>query len=465
MTSFFNPGNSSTNKLRANGTSFSDVTLTVLKNSSLSPAGSRLAITVDSVFLPLAGGTINGGLLANDPRFKIFTTLPDGTIEFTYTSPFLSSGTGTAVFQAAAVDDNGTILRSIPFQTGTGQLSLDAATGSVSPQPVVIALSPAQSQSAVGTNARIVAKFSQPLDPNTVSAATFSATIGFTAINGTRTVSASERGPNTLVTFVPSSPFPANSSVTVAITSGIKNTLGEPLLLNSLSSATFSTGAGPDTGAPSIVQINPPNGVLTAGTNSIVTVEFSEPMDATTVTTTTFSLTAGGVPVNGRVKVATGPRGPNTRAIFTPDQLLGETMTYAVVVGTGMTDTAGNPLAATFNSSFGTGSGIDNFQPSVVSVSPQSGMTGLPLNICVTVRFSEPINPLTITSTTFGLSGPPFNQGVPGTTTVVLDLLSAAFTPHSRCCRTPAMRWSPQVRHPTRFEILPAMHSSLHRAA
>ena len=428
VVSAFNPGNSSSTKLRANGTSTSDVTLTLLKDSSLSAVGSRLALTVDSVFLPSAGGTINGGLLSNDPRFKIFTTLPDGTIEFTYTSPFLSSGTGTAVFQAAAVDDSGTILRAIPFQTGSGSLSLDAAIGSIAPQPVVIALSPANTQAVVGTNARIVAKFSQPLDPATVSAATFSATSGG-AISGTRTVGASERGPNTLVTFVPSSPLPANSSVVVAITSGIKNSVGEPLLLNGLSAATFSTGPGVDTVAPTIVKINPPNGVGAVGTNNVITAEFSEPINATTGTTSTFIVSAGGVPVNGRVKVITGPRGVNTQAVFTPDQLLGSTVTYAVSVGTGITDTAGNPLVAPFNSSFGTGIGIDNFQPSLLSVSPQNGMTGVPLNTRVTVRFSEPINPLTIHSTTFSLTGAPYFSGVPGVMTIASDLLSVTLTP------------------------------------
>jgi hypothetical protein len=423
VTSFFNPGSSASTSLRANGTSLADVTLTLMKSSSPTPVGSRLAVTVDSVFLPSAGGTINGGVTASDPRFKIFTTLPDGTMDFTYTSPFLSSGTGTAVFQAAVVDDSGTILRALPFQTGAGQLSLNATSGSVSPQPIVVAVSPVGTQSAVGTNAKIMAKFSQPLDPNTVSTTTFTVTSGFVAVSGTRTVTASERGPNTLVTFVPSAPLPPNSSVTVAITSGIKNSLGEPLLLTTLSSATFSTGPGPDTDAPSITQVNPPNGVLSVGTNNVITAEFSEPINATTVSTSTFTVSAGGVPVNGRVKVITGPHGPNTQAVFTPDQLLGSTVTYAISLGTGITDAAGNPLTAAFNSSFGTGNGIDNFQPSLVSVSPQSGAKGVPLNARVTARFSEPINPLTVSANTFGVTG------LTGTITVGTDLLSVTWTP------------------------------------
>lgn len=423
-----NPGT-----LRANGTSFADVTLTLLKSSSStpSPASTRLAVTADPVFVPSAGGTITGGTASNDPRFRIFTALPGGEINVTYTAPVLASGQADAVIQTAAVDEAGTILRQIPNQMlpRAGHITLSATTGSLAPQPVVVALSPANTQTGVGRNAVIMAKFSQPLNPSTVTASSFTVTSGVT-LTGARTLSASERGPNTVVTFTPSAPLPATSSVTVAITSGIQNTFGEPLLLNSLSTANFSTEAGSDTVAPSVLQVNPPNGVMAVGTNNVITAEFSEPINATTLTTMTFTVSAGGVPVNGRVKVLSGPRGPNTQAVFIPDQFLGGTITYTIGITAGITDTAGNPLAAPFASSFDTGSGIDNFQPSVVSVSPRQGETGVPLNTKVTVRFSEPINPLTIHSGTFSVGGAPFSTlGMPGTITIAPDLLSATFTP------------------------------------
>ena len=422
-----NPGT-----LRANGTSFADVTLTLLKSSSStpSPASTRLAVTADPVFVPSAGGTITGGTASNDPRFRIFSALPGGEINVTYTAPVLASGQTDAVIQTAAVDEAGTILRQIPNQIfPAGHITLNATTGSLAPQPVVVALSPANTQTGVGRNAVIMAKFSQPLNPSTVTASSFTVTSGVT-LTGTRTLSASERGPNTVVTFTPAAPLPATSSVMVAITSGIQNTFGEPLLLNSLSTANFSTGNASDTVAPSILQVNPPNGVIAVGTNNVITAEFSEPINATTLTTMTFTVSAGGVPVNGRVKVLSGPRGPNTQAVFIPDQFLGGTVTYAIGITAGITDTAGNPLAAPFASSFDTGSGIDNFQPHVVSVSPRLSETGVPLNAKVTVRFSEPMNPLTIHSGTFSVGGAPFSSlGMPGTISIAPDLLSATFTP------------------------------------
>ncbi len=424
VTASFNPPT-----LLANGTSTANATLTLLSGtgSTPAPASAQLALTVQPVFTASAGGTLTGGTPATDPRFSIFTTLPNGEIDVTYTAPVLASGTATAVFQAAAVDASGTILREIPFQSFINQLALSATSGFVAPQPVVTALSPASSETGVGTNAVVMAKFSQPVNPATVTPATFSVTSGG-SLAGAFTIGASELGPNTLVTWRPAAPLPTNSSVTVALTSGIQNTAGEPLLVTSLSSATFSTGLGPDTMPPTVVQVNPPNGVLSVGTNSVITVEFSEPINATTVTTATISVAAGGVPIAGRVSVIAGPRGPNTRAVFTPSQLLGSTLTYTLTVSTGITDTALNPLAAPFTASFGTGTGIDNFQPSIVSVSPPAGMTGVPLNARGTVRFNKPMNPLTLNATTFGISGPPYNS-VPGTITMAPDLLSVTFTP------------------------------------
>lgn len=424
VTAAFNP-----TTLLANGTSTAAVTLTLQSPSTGAPttAGVQLALTVAPVFTASAGGTLTGGTPATDPRFSIFTTLPNGEIDLTYTAPVLASGTATAVFQAAAVDAGGNILQEVPFQSFAGQLALSATAGFTAPQPVVVALSPAHSETNVGTNAVVMAKFSQPLNPATVTPSTFSVGSGG-ALAGTLTVTASELGPNTLVIWTPSTPLRANSSVTVSITSGVQNTAGEPLLLNSLSSATFSTGSGPDTTAPTVVQVNPPNGVLSVGTNSVITIEFSEPINATTATPATISVTTGGVPIPGRVTVAAGPRGPNTRVVFTPSQLLGATLSYTLTVSTGITDTARNPLAAPYTASFGTGTGIDNFQPSVVSVSPQAGMIGVPLNAPVIARFSEPINPLTLNATTYMVTSFPYGT-VPGTITVAPDLLSATFTP------------------------------------
>jgi hypothetical protein len=187
-----------------------------------------------------------------------------------------------------------------------------------------------------------------------------------------------------------------------------------------------------------VTQVTPPTGSLDIATNRLITVEFSEPINATSLNATTLSVSADGTAISGRLTLATGPRGPNTLATFVPNQLLTATTPYALTLSSGLLDTAGNPLAA-FSSNFTTGTGIDNFQPSVVSTSPalvrfanDSAMaTNVPLDAKLTVQFSEPMNPLTITPNSFQLtqSSSVSSLLVPGSLAMSSDLRSVTFTP------------------------------------
>src|SRR5262249_17502778 len=59
-----------------------------------------------------------------------------------------------------------------------------------------------------------------------------------------------------------------------------------------------------------------------------------------------------------------------------------------------------------FASQFTTALGNDTAAPQVVTVSPPSGATGVPVNGVVVIRISEPLNPLTVTAAAVTLSGP-----------------------------------------------------------
>lgn len=300
---------------------------------------------------------------------------------------------------------------------------------------MLVALSPAHTQSGIGTNATVDALFSQSLDPTTVTSNTFSVTSG-SAIPGTYSFLATDRGPNTLVRFTPAVPFAPSGTFTVAITVGIKNSAGIPLL--GASSATFSTGTAPDNTPPTIIQVVPPSGSTDIATNRLITVEFSEPMNATTLNATTFTISAGGTPVSGRLAMATGPRGPNTLATFTPNQLLNATNPYAVTLTDWLLDTGGNPLGAV-SSNFTTGAGVDNVRPSVVSTSPPFNTNlgapkNIPLNANITVSFSEPMNSRTITANSFQVAftsdaGGQQSVSVSGSLAMSSDLRSVTFTP------------------------------------
>jgi len=141
-----------------------------------------------------------------------------------------------------------------------------------------------------------------------------------------------------------------------------------------------------DDAAPTVKQVNPGDGITAVGINAAITVEFSETMNVSTVNGTTLKLSAAGVPVNGRVEQVSG-----TVFTFIPDALLLPNTEHQERVVETVKDTAGNPMASAFTSTFVTAAGMDNYQPSVESVSPSDGTSDVPVTGSITIVFSESI--------------------------------------------------------------------------
>ncbi|MEW6215404.1 MAG: Ig-like domain-containing protein, partial [Nitrospirota bacterium] len=248
----------------ANGTSWAQVKATIYGRDNVPvPAGMKIGVTADSVFTNSSGGVINGSDTASDTRFKIFTTIAGGIIEFTYTAPFMQSNqSGTAYIQLAQAGDDGQIGDFI----GSKYINLNGSSGYTAPQPEVVYYSPANGQSNVGLNAPIVVSFSQPLDPSTVNSSNFSISGPSGSVSGTRTLAESIYGTDRVVIFVPDVPWVPNSTYYLSIYTGIKSASGNPLLSSLYTS--FSTAAASDTEAPYVVGINPPDGAGNVATNS-----------------------------------------------------------------------------------------------------------------------------------------------------------------------------------------------------
>ena len=409
--------------LLANGASTSEITVQVTDNQGVPvQAGVPIGVTAQPVYTSSAGGTINGGTVPQDTRFKVFTTITGGRFTFTYTAPTLAAGqSASANLQFVEMDVTGVV---ILRQIGSTQfLNLNGSSGFTGPQPTVVALTPVNGQGGVGTNVPVTALFSQPLNPATVTASTFSVTTGGVPIAGTRALSAGERGPNTVVTFTPTAPWTASTAITVSITTGVQSAVGSALL--AAQSAVFSTGTGADGTAPTVVAVNPAAGATGIFTNQVFTVQFNETLNPATVTAASVALTAGGTPVAVQ-RILTGTN--NSAVVLVPDALLSPNTTYTFTATTTVTDQAGNALAAPFTSTFTTTTTADNFRPSVINVSPATGVSNLPLNTRVSIVFSERINPGTVNSTSFQIFGGPIGQ-VSGSYAVAADLLSATFTP------------------------------------
>lgn len=172
---------------------------------------------------------------------------------------------------------------------------------------------------------------------------------------------------------------------------------------------------------PTITNVAPPDGSAGVCSNTVVTATFSEAMDPTTITSSTFTLTGpSGSAVSGAVVYNVGSK----TAVFTPGGPLALGTQYTATITTGARDLYGNSLASNFVWKFTTGitscTGVGT--PTVVSVTPGNGACP---NTKVTAKFSEAMNPLTINGTTFTLAGP----GAAGVVTYDVANRTAIYTP------------------------------------
>jgi hypothetical protein len=180
------------------------------------------------------------------------------------------------------------------------------------------------------------------------------------------------------------------------------------------------TGTNPTVTPPSAASVVPLGGAAGVCPNVVVTVTFSKAMNPSTINATTFTVSPG---VVGTITHdATG-----TIFTFTPSAPLALSTNYTATISTGATDMFGNALASNFAWSFTTGTN-PCVPPSVVSELPLNGATGVCPNAVVTATFSRAMNPSTINTTTFTLTGP---GTAPVTGVVTYFGSTATFAPSS----------------------------------
>ncbi|MFC1968587.1 Ig-like domain-containing protein, partial [Chloroflexota bacterium] len=116
-----------------------------------------------------------------------------------------------------------------------------------------------------------------------------------------------------------------------------------------------------DTTPPMVTFTSPADAATDVAVDAVVTATFSEPMDALTITTGSFTLEGSVVP--GTV---TYDSGTNT-ATFTPDDDLAYNHVYTATLGPPITDVAGNPLVSPYSWSFTT---VINLQDEIDATPP-----------------------------------------------------------------------------------------------
>lgn len=110
-----------------------------------------------------------------------------------------------------------------------------------------------------------------------------------------------------------------------------------------------SDNTTPDTTAPTVVSVAPAVSSTDIATNAVITVTFSEAVDASTINASTFTLKDSG---NNATSGTVSPSG--TTATFTPSASLSYLTPYTATITTGVKDVAGNALATNYTWHFNT---------------------------------------------------------------------------------------------------------------
>lgn len=256
--------------------------------------------------------------------------------------------------------------------------------------PTVISTLPRTNALLVPLNSLVSATFSEPMTPLTITTTSFtvacpatapvSGTVGY-AVNGN------------VATFTPNTTLPANTVCLATVTTGVKDLAG--LALGTNYTWNFTTGPVPDVIAPTVSATVPARDATAVRINSLITASFSEPMDPLTITTANYSVDCPlGAPVTGTVGYAVD----GSVATFTPAAVLPASTTCRATVTNGVKDVAGNNMLVNYTWDFRTGLTPDATAPTVTLTDPLNNATGVSINAMVTAKFSEPMDPLSITS-------------------------------------------------------------------
>ncbi len=286
----------------------------------------------------------------------------------------------------------------------------------------IISANPFDGASNVPLNTPIVLQANVPIDPGTLDNFFLADPRIEGRVAGTRSLSADGR----TITFLPNAPLAVEHFYEVIFAGELTDLAGNPVLCvgsGSLCNLSFTTGFASNATAPTVVGISPADQSTGVPVNTQVLVQFSSPVNQTTLGQVTLS--NAGVPVPVVPILVNG----QTTLILSPIVPLTESTPYTVSVA-GVQDLSGNTLLSPVTATFTTGSVADLVPPSVATISPANGVIGAPINAVVQVQFSERIDPLTVTGDTLQVI-PVTGNPISGTVAVSADGKSATFTPGS----------------------------------
>jgi len=176
----------------------------------------------------------------------------------------------------------------------------------------------------------VSATFSESMNSASHTATSFTLHEGANLIDGLVSYS------GTSALFIPTADLSDNTLYTATITTGAESITGNNLKANYV--LTFSTMSA----APLIILTDPLQLAIDVALDKTVTATFSEPMNGTTITASSFTISEGSNPVAGVVSYF------GTAASFNPDSDFPEGTVFTARISTDVISASGTVCTATF---------------------------------------------------------------------------------------------------------------------
>ena len=283
------------------------------------------------------------------------------------------------------------------------------------PPPDVSSTSPADGDVGVSPAANVRAIFTQAIDPTTITTSSFTLRDATGALVPATVSYDSTRRQATLN---PSSPLTLSQTYTARLGTQIRTQQGASLDAPFVWS--FTVADSPPA-PPTVTGSTPAAGATGVTASAAPTATFSVPMDASTLTTSTFTLTSAA----GSVPATVSYDSSSNTATLTPTVALAPTTTYTVRLTTGVRGADGTPFGGT-SWSFTTIAG-----PTITSTAPVDGATYVGRSAAVTATFSRGMLASSITTSTFQLYDPS-GAVVPATVSYDSTSNTATLTPSAQ---------------------------------
>jgi len=250
----------------------------------------------------------------------------------------------------------------------------------------IASTAPAAGQTDVALNAGVNVSFHQVMDPTTINGNTFTVTdAGGTQVPGTVHYS------GLTASFVPALSLQPQTTYRAVVSSAAKSLSGVPMDQNH--TWIFTTGTTSTAVAPQVVYTAPMTGDSGVALGATVVADFSEAMDATSISTASFTLhDSAGTAVEGKVAYT------GSTAVFTPDAPLLPNATYTATVNTRAVSAGGAAMQQGYSWTFTTGSFGTGNAPTVVFTSPAAADVAVSTSANISIAFSEVMDPSSLSA-------------------------------------------------------------------